>query len=282
MKIAVIGASGYIGSALVKKLKYLGHEVFPVSRGKRDGWRVLGPDCLLGAEAVINVAGDRIDKRWNARNKKAFWKSRVGLAESIQTWIKAMPEPPSVWVNASAIGIYGDSQDEILTENSAAGSGYLAELCEAWEDAAAMDGVRVVHARIGVVLGKDAMAWQKIAKVFSLGLGGRLGSGQQWLPWVHIEDVIGGLIHALEHKNLCGAMNLVAPDCVKNETFTKQLAEAYKKPAVFHAPAFALHIALGGFASALLASHRVKPLRLEEGGYKFNYPSLEKALEDLV
>ncbi len=282
MKIAIIGASGSIGRVLVQQLKKLGHEVFPVSRSVKDGWRKLGPDCLEGVDAVVNLAGDRIDKSWNDSNKALFWESRVGLAQSIRLWIDSMDEPPKVWLNASAIGIYGDGGDALLHEGSPVGEGYLAELCEEWEDAAAVNGVRVIHTRIGVVLGEGAMAWQRMAKVFSLGFGGRLGSGKQWFPWVHMEDVVGGMIHVLESDSFHGAVNLVAPQSLRNEDFTKQVAGAYGKTALFHVPKAALKLALGGFATALLASHRVEPRRLREVGYTFRYKSLKEALENLI
>ncbi len=293
MEIAVIGASGSIGKVLVDRLEAAGHQVIGVSRSPREGWRELGPECLAGAEAVVNLAGDRIDKRWNESNKKAFWQSRVGLAQDISRWIEAMDTPPRVWVNASAIGIYGDGGDQVLDEDSPVGEGYLAELCEAWEEAASIPAssgknveentvTRIVHARIGVVLGKSTMAWQRMAKVFSLGLGGRLGSGAQWFPWVHMDDVVGGLIHALECGEIHGALNLVAPEPLRNRDFTQKVARAYAKPALFHAPAFGLKLALGGFATALLASHRVEPTRLIEADYPFAYPTLEEALEKLI
>jgi uncharacterized protein (TIGR01777 family) len=234
----------------------------------------------------VNVAGDAIDKRWTEENKKGFHASRVGVTDQVVAAIAALPETerPKVLVNASAVGYYGDRSDEVLDEASAAGEGYLAQLCEEWEGAAVAAealGVRVVQGRIGVVLGKEAEAWKRMKTIFQLGGGGKLGDGQQFWPWVHLADVAGGMVHALESEELSGAMNLTGPEPLRNIEFTKKLAAALHRPAILPVPGFALRIVFGGFASALLASQRVRPGVLLESGYDFRFTELRTALEDL-
>jgi uncharacterized protein (TIGR01777 family) len=188
-------------------------------------------------------------------------------------------------VNASAVGIYGDRGDEILTETSRKGDGYLAGLCDDWEDAA-MDaqalGVRVVRLRIGIVLGKNGPAFEKLRMVFNLGIGGRLGSGKQWMPWIHLADLQAAIVHSVFSSALAGPVNATAPHPERNADFTRKLASALHRPAIFPAPAFALRLALGEFASALLAGQRALPAAFEADGFQFQFPTLESALKDLV
>ena len=244
-------------------------------------------DGFSGLDAVVNVAGDAIDKRWTDENKKRFHESRVGVTSDIVHSLAQLPEEerPQILVNASAVGYYGDQGDSILTEASPQGEGYLAELCEEWEAAAVKGeslGVRVVLGRIGVVLGKDAASWKKMKPIFLMGGGGKLGSGKQYWPLVHLDDVAGGIVHALETEAIRGAMNLVGTTTVKNQEFTKTLASVLKRPAVLPVPAFALKLAFGGFAEALLASHRVEASVLKESGYQFEHPDLRELLASLT
>jgi uncharacterized protein (TIGR01777 family) len=251
-------------------------------------WRIWNevPD-FTGVSAIINLAGEPINQRWTADAKRRFYESRIGATGRIVRGLSMLgrTERPHVLVNASAIGIYGDRDDEILEEGSPTGTGYLAELCQAWEDAA--DGVgrlglRVLKWRTGVVLGKDGEAFRKMLVPFRLGLGGRLGSGAQWMPWIHVADWVGGLLHALDLGSIAGPVNATAPEPVRNDEFTAALAKVLNRPAALAVPEFALKWMMGDFASALLGSQRVVPRLLLESGYHFRFPTLESALEDLV
>ncbi|MGJ8723120.1 MAG: TIGR01777 family oxidoreductase [Roseibacillus sp.] len=286
MNVGVVGASGLVGGAVLAALKEAGHSWVGFSRrpeGRAGDWRSLS-DGFLGLDAIVNVAGDAIDKRWNEENKKRFHQSRVGVTSEIVNALAAMSkeERPEVLLNASAVGFYGDQGDLILTEDSPQGEGYLSELCGEWEAAAIKGeeaGVRVVLGRIGVVLGKEALAWKRMKPIFLLGGGGKLGAGEQFWPVVHLDDVAGGIVHALEEKSIRGPLNLVGTTTVKNAEFTKTLGSVLNRPAILPVPAFALKIVFGGFAQALLASHRVKAGVLEETGYRFKHPDLRGLLD---
>lgn len=289
--VAIIGASGVIGAHLALACERSGWQVVRISRSPQKSehqqWRVLGPECLHGVHALVNLAGERIDKRWTQSNKEGFRQSRVGLTGQIAEWIEqtAPAQRPEIWINASAVGIYGDRGDEMLTEESSPSSCYLGQLCQDWElatHAHRLDGCRISHARIGVVLGGQTPAWQKMHKLFSLGLGGRLGSGEQWFPWVHLEDVVGCLLHLIEQPHMQGAFNIVSPESVTNRDFTCALAAELSRPACLHVPRRVLHWALGGFADALLASLRVDSTKIQQSGYVFAYPVLKSALSALV
>jgi len=194
-------------------------------------------------------------------------------------------ERPRVLINASAVGIYGDRGDEILEEGSAAGSGYLADLCRDWEkaaDAVAALGLRAMKWRIGVVLGRDGEAFKQMLIPFRLGVGGRLGSGRQWMPWIHVEDLAGSMLHGIRHATLSGPVNGTAPEPERNAEFTRKLGRAVHRPAILPAPPFALKLLLGEFAGVILASQRAVPRALLESGFKFRYPTLERALGDLI
>jgi len=282
-RIGIIGASGWIGRHLTTALEKKGHTVIGFSRSAREGWRQWDtcsvPD-LSGLDAVINLAGEAVDQRWTDSNKKAFRESRVNLTNFLVEGIAGTEV--KVLLNASGVGFYGSCGDEILTEKTPAGSGYLAQLCVDWEDAAAQAPCRSVFLRTGVALGEGSRAWKKLKAVFSLGVGGRLGDGCQWMPWIHLADELGAIIHCLENE-ISGPINLAAPECVTNQEFTKILAKALKRPALFPAPAFALRLALGEFADeGLLASLRVKPELLLESGYQFQFPDLAVAIADLL
>jgi len=292
-RAAIIGVTGFVGRGLPALLADVGISCTGVSRagsGKVvgvDQWQ--RPDALdfSAHSAVINLAGEPIDRRWTAASKQLFHDSRVGVAERVVESIGKLPEAarPRVLINASAVGIYGDRNDEILTDTAARGEGYLADLCSDWENAAIATeslGVRVVRLRIGIVLGRDGSAFKKLLFVFKLGIGGKLGSGKQWMPWIHLADLRSAIVHAVVSPSLKGPVNATAPQPERNANFTRKLAAALHRPALLDAPGFALKIALGGFGGALLAGQRALPDALEADGFHFQYPTLERALDDLL
>jgi hypothetical protein len=211
----------------------------------------------------------------------------VEFTRRVVNALAAQPEDqrPRVLVNASAVGIYGDRGDELLTESAAPGSGYLAELCHEWENEALKAealGVRVVRLRTGIVLGREGDAFRKLATVFKCGIGGRLGNGRQWMPWIHIDDQCAAIVHAVLSGTLTGAANLCAPAPETNRDFTRKFAAAVHRPALFPVPGFALKLALGGFGGALLEGQRALPAALEADGFQFRFPTLDSALADLL
>ncbi len=252
-----------------------------------DGWQ--SPETLdfSGHRAIINLAGEHIDQRWTPKSRRLFYESRVGLTSRVVEALAKLPENerPEVLVNASAVGIYGDRGDEILTESARRGSGYLADLCYDWEHAAQDAeslGIRVVRLRIGVVLGANGSAFEKLRFVVKLGIGGRLGSGKQWMPWIHLADLRAAIVHAVLSETLSGAVNGSAPFPERNIDLTRKLASALHRPALFPAPAFALRLVLGEFSTALLSSHRAVPAALEADGFQFRFPTLPSALDELI
>jgi uncharacterized protein (TIGR01777 family) len=292
--LGIVGASGFLGRVLARQAAAAGWSVCGFSRKSRppvDGiteWRAWNevPD-FSGVSAIVNLAGESISQRWNADAKRRFYESRIGATGRIVRGLSMLgrTERPHVLVNASAVGIYGDRGDEILEEGSPTGTGYLAELCQAWEDAA--DGVgrlglRVIKWRTGVVLGKDGAAFKKMLVPFRLGLGGRLGSGSQWMPWIHVADLVGGMLHAIGYGGIAGPVNGTAAEPVRNDEFTEKLAKALNRPAALAVPEFALKWMIGDFATALVSSQRAVPRLLLESGFKFRFPTLDAALEDLV
>ncbi|MGJ8673132.1 TIGR01777 family oxidoreductase [Rubritalea sp.] len=288
--VGIIGASGLLGIKLAREYEAIGWEVVRFSRVVREEpsqtWKIFSPETLAGLNVLVNLAGERIDTRWTEKNKKRFWVSRVGVTECIAQYISGLPEEsrPQVWVNASAVGIYGGGGDSELDEASEVASGYLADLCDHWEKATnshVVDPCRVVQVRIGVVLGRESAAWRKMVSVFKLGIGGRLGSGQQWFPWVHLDDIVGAIIHLVKKEDANGPYNIVAPEQLRNVEFTQALAQELRRPACFPVPVFALRIVLGEFAGALLSSQRVKSQKLSDSGYKWRYPDLKSALSAL-
>lgn len=289
--VGITGATGLIGNALAGQLKDVGCEVVRFSRTPPEGasgWRVLDarPD-LAGLGAVVNLAGESVAQRWTRRRWQRIRDSRVGLTRTLVNQIAGLPagERPRVLVNASAVGFYQPAGDEVLGESSPAGQDPLARLCVEWEEEArkAEDlGVRVVVLRTGIVLGRGGEAWERLRRVFRWGLGGRLGSGRQWMPWIHLDDEVGAIRFVLESEGVQGAVNLSAPGPVTNREFIAMLAEAVGRPAWLPVPAWGLRLALGGFAESLLSSYRMVPRLLQESGYEFRHPTLEGALRDLL
>ncbi|QDU60900.1 Epimerase family protein [Planctomycetes bacterium Pan216] len=294
MKVAITGASGLIGTRLTQRLEQSGHEVLAISRSAGDEsvlrWDPakgeIDAQGLQGVDAVINLAGENIASRWTDAKKRAIRESRVDGTSLIARTIAALDPKPSVLVSASAIGYYGDRGDEVMTEQSAAGDGFLPDVCVAWEEAAdpARDaGIRVVHPRIGVVLSPDGGALAQMLTPFKLGGGGKLGSGNQYFSWITIDDVVGVLEHCLNHDQCDGPLNAVSPNPVTNKVFTKTLGKVLGRPTVIPMPAFAARMAFGEMADALLlASTRVVPNRASESGFTFGYPDLEEGLRHLL
>jgi uncharacterized protein (TIGR01777 family) len=289
----IYGASGFVGGGLAAMMAEAGYEVTGVSRkgsGDVEGvskWVKPGDVDFTGCDVVVNLAGSPIDQRWTEAKKKEFHESRVGVTDDIIAKMALLPEGerPTVLLNASAVGIYGDRGDERLKETSSRGAGYLADLCAAWElaaDRAEPLGVRVVKLRIGVVLGKGGQAFEKLLKVFKLGIGGRLGDGKQWMPWIHIDDLRLAILHCATDVNIHGAVNCTAPEPERNADLTRKLAKAVGRWEFLPVPGFALKLILGGFGGALLAGQRAFPARLGEAGFTFRFAKLEEALDDLT
>jgi len=288
MRIGIFGASGFIGRALGEALRARGDEVVGFSRGARgEGWRTSeGSLDLSGLDAVVNLAGESVAARWSRARKSRMHTSRIGLTGRIVQALHAMGEEerPRALLSSSATGFYGEGGENLLLEDCSAGEDYLAQLCLSWEEAALEAeeaGVRVVLLRSGIVLGVGGKAWEQMSRVFRLGLGGRLGSGRQWMPWIHLSDEVRGILFLLDHQDARGAFNMVAPEPVRNEDWTKCFARQFRRPALFPVPGFALQMLFGGFGKSLLQSSRVLPARLGKMGYSFSYPDLPKALEDL-
>jgi uncharacterized protein len=292
-RVAIIGVTGFIGRGLPALLAAGGYASTGLSRSGGgavagvDEWQTTDEPDFTGCHAVINLAGEPIDRRWTRENRRRFHESRVGVTRRIVEAIRELPadDRPRVLVNTSAVGIYGDRGDDVLTESAAPGEGYLAGLCHEWEEAAIGAealGVRVVRPRIGVVLGRGGSAFEKLRLVFKSGLGGRLGSGEQWMPWIHLGDLRAAIVHAVATDSLTVAANFTAPQPERNRDFTRKFARALHRPALLPVPGFALKLALGGFGGALLAGQRALPAALEESGFRFRYPALETALADLL
>lgn len=282
----IVGVTGFLGRGLPALLAEKGMTCVGVSRSGKgqvpdvERWTTLENFDFSGQHAIINLAGEPIDQRWNDRTRRLFRESRVGVTHQIVEAIARLPahQRPKVLINASAVGIYGDRGDEILSDTACRGQGYLADLCSDWEDAA-IDaeslGVRVVRLRTGVVLGKGGPAFEKLHTLFKFGIGGRLGSGQQWMPWIHVDDLRAAIVHAVFSPNLAGPVNGTAPHPERNIDFTRKFASALHRPAILPAPAFALKLVLGDFSSALLGSQRAVPNALEADGFKFKFPSFD-------
>lgn len=289
MKIAVTGASGLVGRALCARLEKNGHDVLRlVRRAAGAGEATWSPDddavaAVDGCDAVIHLAGENVSGgRWNAARKERIRASRVDGTGAIARGISQAVSKPKVLVSASAIGLYGDRGDEVLEESASAGDGFLADVCRAWEKAAqpARDaGVRVAYVRIGVVLSREGGALKKMLTPFKLGAGGRIGSGKQWMSWIHLDDLVSALVRCVEDDSMSGPVNGVAPAAVTNAEFTRTLGKVLGRPTIFPMPAIAARLAFGEMADALLlSSARVKPSVLEGSGFAFASPTLEEAL----
>lgn len=283
MKILVTGAGGFLGSALVPKLS---GEVARLVRREPGAGEVrwdpeagtLDPAAVDGFDAVVHLAGENVGQgRWTDRKMERIRRSRVDGTRLLCEALGRARRPPAVIVCASAIGIYGNRGDEVLTEESTPGTGFLADVCRQWE--AAATGGRVVHLRLGVILGASGGALAKMLTPFKLGLGGPIGGGAQFMSWISIEDAVGAILHAISTEALRGPVNATAPGAVTNLEFTKTLGRVLGRPTIFPMPAFAARLAFGRMADEmLLSSARVEPRRLAAGGFAFNHPALEGAL----
>lgn len=299
MIVAVTGSTGLLGSALVPLLTSGGHGVVRLVRGapattsgeRQARWDpdtgAVEPSGLAGVDAVVHLAGESVaGGRWTEARKRRIRESRVPATRRLCETLARQPTPPRVLVCASATGYYGDRGDQVLREESAPGSGFLAEVCREWEAAAepaARRGIRVVHLRIGLVLNPKGGALAAMLPVFRLGLGGPVGSGAQWMSWIGMDDTLGATLHALMNEALAGPVNLVAPAPVTNREFAKTLARVLRRPAVLPFPTFAARLLLGQMADELLlASARVAPARLQATGYAFRDATLEGALRRLL
>jgi uncharacterized protein (TIGR01777 family) len=243
----------------------------------------LAPERLEGFQAAIHLSGSNVaGRRWTPAYKREIQRSRVGSTGALATLLARLRKPPEAFLVASACGVYGDRKDEILDEQSSPGKGFLADVCQEWEAAARPAeeaGIRVVHLRFGVVLTPSGGALGKMLPLFRLGLGGRLGSGKQWMSWISMADAVAAILFAMDTPALAGPINLTAPEPVTNAQFTRALARAVHRPAILPAPAFALRIFLGQMANeALLASERVLPARLLSAGFQFAHPVVDEAL----
>lgn len=294
MRILVSGATGLIGGALVSALEKDRHDVTVLSRSEAvQAPRLLwDPErgkidarLLDGFNAVVHLAGESIAKgRWTPLMKERIRESRCRGTGLLAQTVAAVPRPPQVFVCASAIGFYGDRGDEVLTEDSPAGTGFLADVCREWESAcrpAVARGIRVVHARFGVVLSRRGGALKKMIRPFQWGLGGKIGSGRQWWSWIGLSDVVGAIQQTLKDGSLSGPVNVTAPGPVRNDEFTRILGRVLRRPTVTPLPAFVAKLVLGEMADALLlASARVEPKKLIQSGYVFRAPTLAQALTE--
>ena len=294
-RVLVSGVSGPIGAALLPSLKSQGAEVVRLVRGAATSagqisWDPAGsltPASVSGFDAVIHLAGESIVGRWTEAKRKKIRESRVLGTRSVAEALAKTDVKPQAFICASAIGFYGSRGDEFLDENSSTGAGFLPEVCREWEQAsrtAADAGIRTVNIRIGLVLSVHGGALPRMLPPFKLGLGGRLGSGAQWWSWIHVEDIVGAIHHAIQTESLSGPVNFVAPNPQRNSEFTKVLADVLHRPAFFPVPEFALYLAFGRMAAEelLLSSQRVKPGKLAATGFTFRFPDLAGALEDLA
>ena len=301
MKVIVTGSTGLVGRALVRSLLADGHEVTRLVRGGSQGFRAPGTAAvhwapsrgeidareLEGHDAAVHLAGESIaEGRWDDEKKRRILESRVKGTRLIAEALVGLSAKPRVLVSASAVGFYGDRGDEVVREESASGMDFLSEVCREWEKAtlaASQAGLRVVHLRIGVVLSAEGGALPKMLTPFKLGLGGRVGSGRQYMSWITLDDLVSVIRRAIEDESLRGPVNAVAPRPVTNGEFTKALGRVLGRPTIFPVPAFAARLAFGEMADALLlAGARVEPARLNEAGFEFKNPEIEGALRSVL
>jgi uncharacterized protein (TIGR01777 family) len=296
MKIIISGASGFVGTALVSHFENHDHTVVrlvrrqPTDNETEAFWSPsaseLDPRVLSGADVVINLNGRSIsDGRWTAEVKRELRTSRLQATRTIVDAIKRSDDPPALLINASATGFYGDRGDEELSEGASVGDGFLAELANDWESAALearSQSTRVVLLRLGMVLG-DGGALEKMLTPFKLGFGGPMGSGRQWWPWIAMADVVGAVEHVIATPDLQGPVNLIAPEAATSKGFARALGEYLGRPAIVPAPGFAVKLALGEMADALLlSSTKAIPQKLEGAGYAFRAPTLAAAFRQIL
>lgn len=297
MRILLTGGTGLIGQALCQYWQRQGHELWVWSRdphkvhrlcsGARSVQRLGDLDPAQPFDAVVNLAGAPIaDRPWTAARRALLWRSRVELTRQLVDWIGQQPTAPRVLLSASAVGWYGDQGDTLLTEASPpGGTDFGSTLCIAWEqeaERASTHGVRVACLRIAPVLAPQGGMLARLLLPFRLGLGGRLGSGQQWMPWIHLDDLVGLFDHLLRSNDAQGAFNACAPEAVRNSDFTRALGQALHRPTLLPAPAWALRLALGEMSVLLLGGQHLQPQRTQASGFRWRYPRLQPALAALL
>ncbi|MFI8416828.1 TIGR01777 family oxidoreductase [Serratia sp. NPDC078593] len=298
MRILITGATGLIGSSLTQRLLALSHHVTVLTRNVAHARNKLGDgdlhywstlqdkNTLDGFDAVINLAGEPIaDKRWSNTQKQRLCHSRWDLTERLTSLINASEAPPSVFISGSAVGYYGDQGQAVVTEDEAPHEEFTHHLCQRWESLALRAqsaATRVCLLRTGVVLAANGGALAKMLPPFKLGLGGPIGDGRQYLPWIHLDDMVNGILFLLDHPTLHGPFNMVAPYPVHNEQFAATLANVLDRPAFLRVPALILKLMMGESAVLVLGGQRAVPKRLEEAGFSFHYIELEQALEAVI
>lgn len=296
MRILVTGATGFIGSEVVSSLKKRGDDVVALVRAPRVGglqqitWDPLqgplDPSHVSGFDVVINLAGESVAARWSEEKKLRLRKSRITLTQGLCETLIKTDSPPKILISTSASGYYGSRGDEDLTEESASGDGFLAALCRDWEAAtepARDHGIRVAILRLGIVLGASGGALATMIPIFRRGFGGMMGNGRQWWPWIALEDVTGIITYIIDNEGLDGPMNTSAPEAVRNSVFTRLLATALQKRALFSIPALTLKLLYGQMAEeTLLASQHMKPMKLMQSGYVFRYPDVVGVLDHIL
>lgn len=287
-KSLVTGATGLVGTRLVRAI---GPNVAVLSRDAKKAERTIGvqafdwdgrgpvPEAALeGVDTVFHLAGESVMGRWNDAKKERILASR---RDGTRALVRSIAGKPITLVSASAVGFYGDRGDEILDEDSAPGTGFLADVCKVWEAEAGAHPGRSVSIRVGLVLAPEGGALKAMLPAFKMGVAGRLGDGKHWQPWIHIDDLVGIFLHAAK-TNASGALNGTAPNPVTNEVFTKALGSVIHRPTVLPAPAFALKLVLGEMGGIVLASQRAIPKRTQASGYTFRFPEIDTALRDLL
>jgi len=298
MRITLTGATGFIGSRLVHRWLEAGHQLHVLGRkpGKLPAavhfWEWAEPaqtspplESLEGSDAVINLAGEPVAQRWDSAVKQRIRSSRVQGTSRLVDALRDLRRPPPILVSASAVGYYGSRGDEVLTEASAPGQGFLPDVCKEWEQQAQQAvalGLRVVCFRIGIVLGTESGALPQMLLPFRLGVGGRLGSGKQWMPWIHVDDIVGLMDFAVKTATMHGPLNACSPNPVTNADFSKELGRVLHRPALLPVPEFSIRLLFGEMAQVVLASDRALPKVALGAGYEFHYPELPAALTNLL
>ena len=298
MRITLTGATGFIGSRLVHRWLEAGHQLHVLGRkpGKLPAavhfWEWADPaqtrpplESLEGSDAVINLAGEPVAQRWDSTVKQRIRSSRVQGTSRLVDALRDLRRPPAILVSASAVGYYGSRGDEVLTEASAPGQGFLPDVCKEWEQQAQQAvalGLRVVCFRIGIVLGTESGALPQMLLPFRLGVGGRLGSGKQWMPWIHVDDIVGLMDFAVKTATMHGPLNACSPNPVTNADFSKELGRVLHRPALLPVPEFSIRLLFGEMAQVVLASDRALPKVALGAGYEFHYPELPAALTNLL
>jgi uncharacterized protein (TIGR01777 family) len=299
MKVVITGATGFVGQVIVKQLLEAGDEVVVLTRNVAKAAITLGSSChyfqwndseslppleaLEGADGIINLMGETISERWDENQKKKIYNSRINGTKKLVEALEKLKNGPKSFISTSAIGIYGNRGPEELNESSTVADDFLAKVCKDWENEANKarnHGVRLAIIRVGIVLGKGGGALAKMLPIFKLGGGGPLGSGNQYMSWIHVEDLASMYVEALKNPSIKGVLNGTAPYPASNREFTKVLGSAVKRPAFLPAPAFAIKIAFGEMSQILLEGQKVLPVKFKEAKFKFRYPTLEMAIKE--